>query len=35
MDEEKLDYIFKHQISISTSLDGDEQLHNYNRVFTG
>jgi len=35
MDEKKLDYILKHKISISTSLDGDEQLHNYNRVFTG
>ena len=33
MDDEKLDYIFKHDISISTSLDWDEEIHNYNRTF--
>lgn len=33
MDEEKLDYIIKNNIHISTSLDGDEETHNYNRTF--
>lgn len=31
MDDEKLDYIIDHKISISTSLDWDEITHNYNR----
>lgn len=34
MDEEKLEYILNHNINISTSLDWDEELHNYNRTFT-
>jgi len=34
MDDKKLDFIIENDISISTSLDGDEELHNYNRVFT-
>lgn len=33
MDNEKLDYIMNHNISISTSLDWDEEVHNYNRTF--
>lgn len=33
MDDEKLDYIFEHNISISTSLDWDEEIHNFNRTF--
>ncbi|MDD2566165.1 MAG: His-Xaa-Ser system radical SAM maturase HxsB [Candidatus Gracilibacteria bacterium] len=33
MDEEKLDYIINNGINISTSLDGDELLHNENRIF--
>jgi len=33
MDEEKLDYIIENNIGISTSLDGDEALHNENRVY--
>jgi len=33
MDDEKLDYIMNENIRISTSLDWDEELHNYNRVF--
>jgi sulfatase maturation enzyme AslB (radical SAM superfamily) len=33
MDEEKLEYLFEHQINISTSLDGDEETHNFNRTF--
>lgn len=33
MDEEKLEYLFEHQVSISTSLDGDEETHNFNRTF--
>lgn len=34
MTQEKLDYLLKHNVSISTSLDGDEETHNYNRTFT-
>ncbi len=33
MDDEKLDYILAHNIHISTSLDWDEETHNYNRTF--
>lgn len=33
MDEEKYDYIVKHHISVCTSLDGPEKLHNLNRPF--
>lgn len=33
MDEEKLDYLIHHNIHISTSLDGDEETHNFNRTF--
>lgn len=33
MDEEKLAYLIEHNIQISTSLDGDEETHNYNRTF--
>jgi len=34
MDDEKLEYLKKHNISISTSLDGDEYIHNHNRTYT-
>lgn len=33
MDEEKLDYIMNNDISMSTSLDGNEEVHNFNRTF--
>lgn len=33
MDDEKFDYIVNHNIHISTSLDGDEDTHNFNRTF--
>lgn len=33
MTDEILDFLIEHKISISTSLDGDETLHNYNRTF--
>lgn len=33
MDEEKYAYIIKHNISVCTSLDGPEKLHNLNRPF--
>lgn len=33
MDEEKYKYIVKHKISVCTSLDGPEKLHNTNRPF--
>lgn len=33
MDDEKLAYILEHNIQISTSLDGDEETHNFNRTF--
>lgn len=33
MDEEKLEYIIHHNIQISTSLDWDEETHNFNRTF--
>lgn len=33
MDDEKLEYLLAHKVSISTSLDWDAQTHNFNRVF--
>jgi len=33
MDEDKLEYLFSHNVDISTSLDWDEETHNYNRTF--
>lgn len=33
MDEEKYEYITKHRISVCTSLDGPEKLHNLNRPY--
>lgn len=33
MDEEKLKYIIENWIDVSTSLDWDEETHNYNRTF--
>ncbi|NUJ97306.1 His-Xaa-Ser system radical SAM maturase HxsB [Candidatus Gracilibacteria bacterium] len=35
MNEDKLDFLIQNNISISSSLDGDEEIHNYNRVFLG
>ena len=33
MDDEKLAYLIDHNIQISTSLDGDETTHNFNRTY--
>ncbi len=33
MDDEKLDYILEHNIHVSTSLDWNEEVHNFNRTF--
>jgi len=33
MTDEILDYIIKHKIHVCTSLDWDEETHNYNRVY--
>lgn len=33
MTDEILDFLMEHKINISTSLDGDEELHNHNRTF--
>lgn len=33
MDEEKMLYLIENDVSISTSLDGDEETHNFNRTF--
>ncbi|MDP2090481.1 MAG: His-Xaa-Ser system radical SAM maturase HxsB [Candidatus Gracilibacteria bacterium] len=33
MDEEKMNYLIENNVGISTSLDGDEETHNYNRTF--
>lgn len=33
MDDEKFQYIIDHNIDLSTSLDWDEETHNYNRPF--
>jgi sulfatase maturation enzyme AslB (radical SAM superfamily) len=35
MNEEKLSYLIDNDVYISTSLDGDEEVHNYNRTFLG
>ena len=35
MDDEKFDFLMQHNVQISTSLDGPEQLHNKNRPYTG
>lgn len=31
---EKLEYLLDHQIGVTTSLDGDEETHNFNRIYT-
>lgn len=33
MDEEKMNYLIDHNVHISTSLDGDEVVHNSNRTY--
>lgn len=33
MDDEKLEYLISHNVQISTSLDWDEDTHNFNRTF--
>ncbi|MFK7779951.1 MAG: His-Xaa-Ser system radical SAM maturase HxsB [Candidatus Gracilibacteria bacterium] len=33
MTDEKLDFLFENDVDISTSLDGTEEIHNYNRTF--
>lgn len=33
MDEEKLEYLISNNIHISTSLDWNEEIHNFNRTF--
>lgn len=33
MDEEKMKYLIAHNIHVSTSLDWDEETHNFNRTF--
>lgn len=33
MDEEKMKYLLNNNVSISTSLDGNEETHNFNRTF--
>ncbi len=33
MTDEILDFLIKYKVNISTSLDGDKELHNQNRVF--
>jgi uncharacterized protein len=33
MDDEKLDFIMENSIWLSTSLDGDEEVHNFNRTY--
>ncbi len=35
MDDKKLDFLVKNKVSICTSLDGPEFLHNKNRIFNG
>lgn len=32
MDEEKLEYLINNRVSVCTSLDGDEEIHNFNRL---
>ncbi len=34
MDEEKLNFLIDHKVGMSTSLDGNEEVHNYNRTYT-
>jgi uncharacterized protein len=33
MDEEKMNYLLDHSVDISTSIDWDEETHNFNRTF--
>ncbi|HDQ22623.1 MAG TPA: His-Xaa-Ser system radical SAM maturase HxsB [Candidatus Uhrbacteria bacterium] len=33
MDEEKMNFLLNNEVNICTSLDGDEETHNYNRVY--
>lgn len=33
MDEEKMDYLINHKVDISTSIDWDEETHNFNRTY--
>jgi len=33
MDEEKMNFLLDNEVNICTSLDGDEETHNYNRVY--
>lgn len=33
MDDEKMTYLLDHNVNISTSLDGNELVHNFNRTF--
>lgn len=35
MDEEKLNYLLKHGVSLCTSFDGPEAVHNKNRFYSG
>ncbi len=35
MDEEKMNYLIKHDITVCSSLDGSKELHDYNRKFIG
>jgi His-Xaa-Ser system radical SAM maturase HxsB len=35
MDDEKMDYLIKHDVYVCTSLDGPKELHDYNRNFAG
>jgi len=34
MDEEKMKFLMDNGVNFSTSLDGDEETHNYNRIYT-
>jgi len=33
MDEEKMKFLMDNEVNFSTSLDGDEETHNYNRIY--
>lgn len=35
MDEEKLEFLFKHNVSLCTSLDGPRAVHDKNRLYSG
>ncbi|MGM5483867.1 MAG: His-Xaa-Ser system radical SAM maturase HxsB [Nanobdellota archaeon] len=35
MDDEKMEYLLKHNVGICTSLDGPKELHNHNRRWMG